>query len=246
MGLPAVLFPDSKRVRVNQEFSADLFVCFDEPSIPIDHRTYAFFGETILPGVTRILSRFVINTKTSTLLAGSGHWYIGGKWFRSFEPEAMELLGVDVNQSRPFSWTPNVPIQTIEQPPYLEGVALHALTPPSAAAALPQALSGEKVGGGWLTSVRLEVAEPTNADMVLQSKKAGKPPRWRTLPDAAAHSVLPPSRRSPEGREACCRERPRSERCHVQACGGLPFWRRSSDGVAAGSRGRPRRAFSCG
>jgi hypothetical protein len=112
-----------------------------------------------LPGGTRIPTQFTINTKKPTLVVGVGPWYIHGRWYSSFEPEALNLLGVSPDEARPFTWTPNVPIQTIEEPPYLEGQILHGRTPPTPAATVPQAKSGEKVGGGCLTSLDLEVGE---------------------------------------------------------------------------------------
>ena len=114
----------------------------------------------------------MIDTRKPTLLVGVGHWYIHGRWFSPFQPEA-NLLGVSPDDARPFSWTPNVPIETIEEPPYREGQVLHARTPPNPDAALTQAKSGEDIGGGSLTSLDLEVGESKERTWSCKARRTG-------------------------------------------------------------------------
>jgi hypothetical protein len=170
--LPLEPSPGSRQVRVNSE-SVLGSVGFDGASIPFDYRSYVLYGETILPGGTRVLTRFDIDTRKPALLVDEGNWYIQGTWYDAFEPEALELLGVSPDEARPFSWTLNVPIETIEEPPYLEGQVLHARTPPTQAAAMPRAKSGETVGGGPLTSLDLEVGEPKQRIWSCKARRVG-------------------------------------------------------------------------
>jgi hypothetical protein len=131
---------------------------FRGPSIPIDGRSYILYGYTILPAGVRIPTRFEIDTRKPTLLVGEGKWHIAGTWYWPFEPEALQVLGVSPEEARPFAWLPNVPIQTVEKPPYSAGAALHGLPlPPPKPTARPK--SGEKVGGRRLTSMDLEAGE---------------------------------------------------------------------------------------
>jgi hypothetical protein len=126
-----------------------------------------------LSGGTRIVTRLKIDTRKPALLVDPSFWYIQGAWYTAFKPEAMELLGVSPDGARPFSWIPNVPIETIEEPPYLEGQVLHSRTPPTHAAAVPRAKSGETVGGGPLTSLDLEVGESKQRTWSCRAKRAG-------------------------------------------------------------------------
>jgi hypothetical protein len=150
--------PDSTDVRVSGEIRRG-FGNFDGKVIPIDYRSYILQGYTILPDGQRIPTRFEIDTRKTTLLVGDGNWYIKGIWYRPFKADALKVLGVDPERTRPFRWIPNVPIQTVEQPPYLEGQVLHASEPPTSPGETARALSGEVVGGGDLASVSLEVGE---------------------------------------------------------------------------------------
>ena len=63
-----------------------------------------------------------IDTRSPKLLAGLGLWHLGGIWYRPFE---RYVFGVVLwgfpEQTRPFMWTSNVPIETVEEPPYIEG-----------------------------------------------------------------------------------------------------------------------------
>jgi hypothetical protein len=170
--LPLALLPGSREVRVSSE-PIPGFVRFDGASIPFDNRSYILYGSTMLPGGTRIATRFEIDTRKPTLLVGQGLWYIQETWYRAFEPEALDLLGVSSDEARPFSWTPNVPIGTIEEPPYLEGQVLHGRTPPTPAVAMPHAKSGEKVGGGTLTSLDLEVGESKQRTWSCKARRVG-------------------------------------------------------------------------
>jgi hypothetical protein len=121
--------PGSTDVRVSGEFRRG-FGWFKGPSIPMDYRSYIFYGHTILARGIKVATKFEIDTRSPTLLAGLGTWHLGGIWYSPFEPEALALLGVLPENARPFSWTSNVPIETIEEPPYHEGQILHCRNPP--------------------------------------------------------------------------------------------------------------------
>ncbi len=188
--------PDSKRVRVSSEIHRG-FGLFNGPSIPFDLRSYILYGTTSLPEGTKILTQFEIDTRKPTLLVMTGNWYIDGTWYHGFEPAALEVLGVSPDKARPFSWSPNVPIETLEDPPYQEGQILHARTPatPAAtappasstprarrwfsfrsrppAAASPRASSGPTLGGGTLTSLDLEVGESKERTWSCKARRVG-------------------------------------------------------------------------
>ena len=106
------------------------FELFRGESIPLDGRTYIFYGYTIFPCGIRVASDFEIDTKCPTLLPKTARlWHIDGTWYMSFHADALAVLGISPENARPFSWVPNVPIQTVEQPPYLEGQILHSRVP---------------------------------------------------------------------------------------------------------------------
>ncbi len=121
--------PDSKEVWASDEGFRS-FGSFAGSSIPFDYRSYIFYGYTILPGGMKVATRFEIDTRSPTLLVGSGLWHIAGIWYSPFEPEALRLLGVSPEETRPFSWISNVPIETAEEPPYREGQILHSRVQP--------------------------------------------------------------------------------------------------------------------
>jgi hypothetical protein len=81
----------------------------------MDYRSYSFYGHTILACGIKVATKFEIDTRSPTLLAGLGTWHIGGIWYYPFEPEALALRGVLPENARPFSWTSNVAIETIEE-----------------------------------------------------------------------------------------------------------------------------------
>jgi hypothetical protein len=150
--------PDSTSVRVSGEIRRG-FGSFDGKVIPCDNRSYILYGYTILADGRRIPSQFEIDTRKPTLLVGEGLWHIDGTWHMSFDPAVLKAMNVAPEEARPFRWIPNVPIQTVEQPPYLEGQVLHASAPPTPPGETARALSGEVVGGGDLASMSLEVGE---------------------------------------------------------------------------------------
>jgi hypothetical protein len=80
--------PGSKDVKVSSE-SRDAYRFFYGESIPIDLRSYVFYGDTILESGTRIMTQFTIDTRSPTLLIGEGLWYIIERWYYPFEPEAL-------------------------------------------------------------------------------------------------------------------------------------------------------------
>jgi hypothetical protein len=106
--------PGSTDVRVSGDIRRG-FGRFKGLSIPMDYRSYIFYGHTILARGIKVATKFEIDTRSPTLLAGLGTWHIGGIWYYPFEPEALALLGVLPENARPFSWTSNVPIETIEE-----------------------------------------------------------------------------------------------------------------------------------
>ncbi len=122
--------PDSTEVRVSSGLPRG-FGIFDGPSIAIDYRSYIFYGHTILACGVTVPTRFEIDTRSPTLLIGLGTWHLAATWYRPFEPEALKVLDVAPEEARPFSWRSNVPIQTIEEPPYREGQILHGRVPPA-------------------------------------------------------------------------------------------------------------------
>jgi hypothetical protein len=95
-------------------------------SIPFDYRSYVLWGYTILACGLRVPTRFRIDTRSPTLLIDPGIWQIDGVLYYPFSPEALDRLGVAPETTRPFSWTSNVPIETVEEPPYLEGQVLQS------------------------------------------------------------------------------------------------------------------------
>ncbi len=121
--------PNSTRVRVSTEGFRG-FRSFEGTSIPYDYRSYIFSGYTILPGGAKVPTQFEIDTRSPTLLVGLGTWHITGTWYSPFEPEALRVLGVTAEETRPLSWISNVPIETVEEPPYREGQLLHSRVPP--------------------------------------------------------------------------------------------------------------------
>ena len=123
-------YPDSTSVMVRGESRWEGVRSFDGKVIPIDYRSYILQGYTILPDGQRILTRFEIDTRKPTLLVSEGFWYIKGIWYLPFKADALTAMGVAPEDARPFRWIPNVPIQTVEQPPYLEGQVLHSSAPP--------------------------------------------------------------------------------------------------------------------
>jgi hypothetical protein len=106
--------PGSTDVRVSGDIRHG-FGRFKGLSIPMDYRSYIFYGHTILARGIKVATKFEIDTRSPTLLASLGTWHIGGIWYRAFEPEALALLGVLPENDRPFSWTSNVAIETIEE-----------------------------------------------------------------------------------------------------------------------------------
>jgi hypothetical protein len=155
LGHPA---PGSKDVKVSSE-PRHAYGFFYDGSIPIDLRSYLFYGDTILQSGIRIMTRFEIDTRLPTLLTGEGLWYIGERWNYPFEPEALARLGVAPEQARPFSWAPYVPIEIIEQPPFQAGQVLHGRAGAAPSIASRRSRSGEKVGGGTLVRIDLEARE---------------------------------------------------------------------------------------
>jgi hypothetical protein len=172
LGLSPLHFPDSKAVRV---IGDSLGSCerFDVQSIPFDYLSCRVYGYTILAGGTRIPTQFQIDTRKPTLLVGTGSWYIDRAWYASFEQAAMERLGVSPAEARPFSWLPNVAIDTVEEPPYVEGQVLHPRTRLTPDAAPKRAKSGETVGGDPLISLDLEVDEPKKRTWSCKARRVG-------------------------------------------------------------------------
>ena len=121
--------PDSKDVRVSAEGSRG-FESFPGTSIPYDYRSYIVYGYTILSDGVKVPSRFTIDTRSPTLLVAPGLWHIAGTWYYPFESEALHVLGVPPEETRPFMWSTNVPIETVEEPPYREGQILHSRVQP--------------------------------------------------------------------------------------------------------------------
>jgi hypothetical protein len=123
--------PDSKDVRASGEGFRS-FGPFTGSSIPYDYRSYIFYGYTIISGGVKVPTRFEIDTRSPTLLVGLGLWHMAGTWYRPFDPDALRLLAVSAEEKelRPFSWISNVPIETIEEPPYREGQILHSRARP--------------------------------------------------------------------------------------------------------------------
>jgi hypothetical protein len=148
----------STSVRVSTEHKS-CFTAFDGTSVPIDNRSYLLYGYTLLPGGQQIPTRFEIDTRKPTLLCGTWLWHVNRRWYIPFEPEVLGLIGVTPQGARPFRWTTNVPIQTIEQPPYLEGQTLHGLTPATTSEPRAQSKSADSVGGGDLVSMSLDIQE---------------------------------------------------------------------------------------
>ena len=122
--------PNSNEVRASGDGFRG-FGSFDGSSIPYDYRSYTFCGYTILPGGVKVPTTIRDRHASPTLLAGLGLWHIAGTWYDPFEPEALRVLGVAPDETRPFSWTSNVPIETVEEPPYREGQVLHSRVPPA-------------------------------------------------------------------------------------------------------------------
>ena len=112
--------PDDRTVLVSVEgsFGSTLF---HGGTIPLDGRRYILNGKTILPNGASIISRLAIDTNQPSLLTVVGGWYVGGVWYHPFEPEALRVLGLADVQPHAFSWVPNVPIDSPDQPPYLAG-----------------------------------------------------------------------------------------------------------------------------
>jgi hypothetical protein len=120
----APLAPNSTVVLVSAETFRS-FEIYRGSSIPFDDRSYIVYGTTILACGVRVPTRFEIDTKKPTLLAGPGIWHVDGVWYYPFSAEALDRLGVSPEATKPFSWTSNVPIETVEEPPYLEDQVLH-------------------------------------------------------------------------------------------------------------------------
>jgi hypothetical protein len=98
LGLPP--HPNSTEVRVSSD-SYRSFGEFAGASIPYDYRSYILNGYTILPGGTRVATRFEIDTRSSTLLeVHFGTWHVAGIWYRPFEPGALRILGVAPDETR--------------------------------------------------------------------------------------------------------------------------------------------------
>ncbi len=161
--------PDSTEVLVSTE-SFRSFELFRGSSISFDYRSYILYGHTILPSGVRVPTRFEIDTRSPTLLAGLGIWHLDGAWYSPFSREALDRLGVSPKATRPFSWISNVPIQTAEEPPYPEGQVLHSRLPPVPHKPSPgpdhlrsftsmDSAPLHQVGGGRLTSFQLEPGE---------------------------------------------------------------------------------------
>ncbi len=160
--------PNSTEVDVSADEGYRCFCSFGGSSIPYDYRSYMLCGYTILPGGLKVPTQFEIDTRSPTLLAHLGWWHIGDIWYRPFEPEALRVLGVSPDETRPFSWISNVPIETVEEPPYREGQVLHSRVPPVPYKPAPSkpkpTLVISRVGGrlvarpqvdsGWLARVR--------------------------------------------------------------------------------------------
>ena len=106
------------------------FESFPGTSIPYDYRSYIVYGYTILSDGVKVPSRFTIDTRSPTLLVAPGLWHIAGTWYYPFESEALHVLGVPPEETRPFMWSTNVPIETVEEPPYREGQILHSRVQP--------------------------------------------------------------------------------------------------------------------
>ena len=121
--------PDSKAIWATVEGFGS-FGTFAGSVIPYDYRSYILYGYTILLGGMTVPTRFEIDTRTPALLVGSGLWHIAGTWYRPFEPDALRVLGVSTEGTTPFSWIPNVPIETAEETPYREGQILHSRVQP--------------------------------------------------------------------------------------------------------------------
>jgi hypothetical protein len=150
--------PDSRQVLVSGDIHRG-FRFYQGTTIPFDYRSYVLYGHTILPNGTRIPTKFEIDTRKPTLLAGEGYWHIDGIWYWPFEPDASRVLGVSAEEARPFRWTSNVPIETVEPPPYLEGQILHGRNPSVVSDPTPPTKSGERVGGGSTKAADLVVGE---------------------------------------------------------------------------------------
>jgi hypothetical protein len=148
---------------------------------------YILYGYTLLPNGARVPSQFTIDTRKPSLLIRTW-WRIDGKWHFSFVPQSLNLLGLSLEEAKPFHWTSNVPIETIENPPYLADQALHGRPPPPSALYQPPPESGETVGGGSLISLPLWVGEPKEKVWSCGAKRLGAAERgelfltsWRVL-----------------------------------------------------------------
>jgi hypothetical protein len=122
-------FWDSREVKVSGD-DKWAFSDYHVKSIPYDYRSYILYGYTIFPAGVKVGTRFEIDTRSPTLLTGPGIWHIAGIWYAPLEPDALRVLGVSPEETRPFMWTSNVPIETVEEPPYHEGQVLHSRVPP--------------------------------------------------------------------------------------------------------------------
>ena len=164
--------PDSKHVKVQGPYRAG-FTHFQGSSIPFNQSSYILYGYTLLPNGARVPTQFTIDTRKPTLLVGRGYWRIDGKWHFAFMPDSLKLLGLSLEEATHFHWTSNVPIETIENPPYLVGQALHGRPPLPSAVPQPPPESGETVGGGSLVSLPLWVHEPKEKVWSCGAKRPG-------------------------------------------------------------------------
>jgi hypothetical protein len=164
--------PDSKFVRVRSPYHA-AFSLFQGPSIPFNQSTYILYGYTLLPNGTQVPTQFTIDTRKPSLLVGVPYWQIDGKWHFGFVPDSLKLLGLTLEEATPFHWTSNVPIETIENPPYLAGQPLHGRPPHPSVVPQPPPESGETVGGASLVSLPLWVSEPKEKVWSCGAKRPG-------------------------------------------------------------------------
>jgi hypothetical protein len=108
-------------VRMEGSYPAGSATIFQGPMIPMDGRTYMVQGKVILPNGVSVISKLLLDTRKPSLLVAADGWYINGIWYHPFEPEALQVLGVPADQTKAYSWIPNVPLDTLDQPPYLAG-----------------------------------------------------------------------------------------------------------------------------
>ncbi len=87
--------------------------------IPMDGRHYKCAGKIILKNGAELRANLPIRTHTFNFLEREGvYCQIGDTWYSPDEPEFLSTLGLLAEQTFPFTWLPDRPLDYHEPGPY--------------------------------------------------------------------------------------------------------------------------------